>query len=109
MAFYCDFIVLVTFLLDLFYVCLNYSCIFYFPLDSCFQMSLTHRKPPMFCQNGYLKQQGLTAAPQPEHVLGEPVVTAKDPASGLFGVDNAFSRSLGQAEASLSSGLKLHV
>lgn len=72
-------------------------------------MSLTHRKPPLFCQNGYLKRQGVTVNNQPEHNFGEPVVMAKDPSTGLFGVDNAFPKYLGQAEASLSSGLKLNV
>uniref|UniRef100_A0A3Q3W1K2 FAD-dependent oxidoreductase domain containing 2 n=1 Tax=Mola mola TaxID=94237 RepID=A0A3Q3W1K2_MOLML len=31
-----------------------------FYAESCFLSSLTHRKPPLFCQQGYLKQQGVT-------------------------------------------------
>ncbi|XP_068606447.1 FAD-dependent oxidoreductase domain-containing protein 2 [Brachionichthys hirsutus] len=30
-----------------------------FYADSCFHFSLTHRKPPLFCQQGYLEQQGV--------------------------------------------------
>lgn len=29
------------------------------PLDSCFVFTLTHRKPPPFCQEGYLRMRGL--------------------------------------------------
>lgn len=72
-------------------------------------MSLTHRKPPLFCQHGYLKRQGVTANNQPQHDFGDPVVMAKEQTTGLLGVDNAFPKYLGQAGASLSSGLKLHV
>ncbi|XP_075888672.1 FAD-dependent oxidoreductase domain-containing protein 2 [Nelusetta ayraudi] len=80
-----------------------------FYADSCFQLSLTHRKPPLFCQHGYLKRQGVTHNNQPQQDFEDPVVMAKEQDTGPFGVDNAFPKYLGQAGASLSSGLKLHV
>ncbi|XP_070837410.1 FAD-dependent oxidoreductase domain-containing protein 2 isoform X2 [Chaetodon trifascialis] len=78
-----------------------------FYAESCFRSSLTHRKPPLFCQQGYLKQQGVTHTNQLwQHALDVgPMPTEQD--GGKAGADPAFSNHLAQAGASISSGLKL--
>ncbi|KAJ3601140.1 hypothetical protein NHX12_032113 [Muraenolepis orangiensis] len=47
-----------------------------FYAESCFLLSLTHRSPPQFCQQGYLKQQGV--AGDGRHG-GQPEVTTMGP------------------------------
>lgn len=76
-------------------------------LESCFRFSLIHRKPPLFCRQGYLKQQGVTHnSLLRQYSLGPglmPTEQDADPSEA----DTAFSKYLAQAEASMSSGLKL--
>lgn len=38
---------------------LSYSSVFCFCVESCFLFALTHQKLPPFCQQGYLRAQGL--------------------------------------------------
>lgn len=78
-----------------------------FYAESCFRFSLTHRKPPIFCQRGYLKQQGVV----PDHQLWQDVhaagLTPTEAESDAPGADHAFPPYLTRAGASVSSGLKL--
>lgn len=78
-----------------------------FYAESCFRSSLTHRKPPLFCQQGYLKHQGVAHNMQlwqRDHDAGlMPVEQDAD----TSGADPAFPKYLAQAGASVSSGLKL--
>lgn len=86
---------------------LNPSCVFSCLLESCFRFSLTHRKPPLFCQQGYLKQQGVAHNSQMwQHVHDAGMIVTEQDA-GTSGTNAAFSNYLAQAGASLSSGLKL--
>ncbi|XP_068575245.1 FAD-dependent oxidoreductase domain-containing protein 2 isoform X2 [Cebidichthys violaceus] len=78
-----------------------------FYAESCFRSALTHRKPPLFCQHGYLKRQGVAANSQPwqrDHDAG-PMPAERD--AGTSGADPAFTNYLARAGASISSGLKL--
>lgn len=78
-----------------------------FYAESCFRSSLTHRKPPLFCQQGYLKQQGIAQDSQLwEHVNDARLMPAEQDGDTL-GADAAFPNYLAQAGASVSSGLKL--
>uniref|UniRef100_A0A665UN42 FAD-dependent oxidoreductase domain containing 2 n=1 Tax=Echeneis naucrates TaxID=173247 RepID=A0A665UN42_ECHNA len=78
-----------------------------FYAESCFRLSLTHRKPPLFCQDGYLKQQGVAQDSQPwQHVHDAGLMPAEQDAE-TSGTDAAFPSYLAQAGASMSSGLKL--
>jgi len=70
-----------------------------FYAESCFRLSLTHRKPPLFCQHGYLKRQGV---PRNGHDVG-PMPTEWE----ASGADPAYPNYLTQAGASISSGLNV--
>ncbi|XP_051904744.1 FAD-dependent oxidoreductase domain-containing protein 2 [Hippocampus zosterae] len=77
-----------------------------FYAESCFRLSLTHRMPPLFCRQGYLKQQGIAQKNKGMHFH------FTRPASGEQHADAssasaAFPNYLAQAGASVSSGLKL--
>ncbi|XP_035470688.2 FAD-dependent oxidoreductase domain-containing protein 2 isoform X3 [Scophthalmus maximus] len=76
-----------------------------FYAETCFRFSLTHRKPPLFCQHGYLKQQGVAHDSQLwQHVRAAgPMPAEKD--AGTSGADPAFPDYLPQAGASVTSGL----
>ncbi|CAK6960351.1 FAD-dependent oxidoreductase domain-containing protein 2 [Scomber scombrus] len=78
-----------------------------FYAESCFRFSLIHRKPPLFCRQGYLKQQGVTHnSLLRQYSLGTGLMPTEQDADPSE-TDNAFSKYLAQAEASMSSGLKL--
>lgn len=78
-----------------------------FYAESCFRSSLTHRKPPLSCQQGYLKQQGVAQDSQLwEHVHDARLMPAEQDGD-TPGADPAFPNYLAQAGASMSSGLKL--
>ncbi|KAK5856762.1 hypothetical protein PBY51_008334 [Eleginops maclovinus] len=79
-----------------------------FYAESCFRSSLTHRKPPLFCQQGYLKQQGVAHNSQPWQQVHDagPMPTEQDTGK-TSGSNPAFPNYLAQAGASVSSGLKL--
>ncbi|XP_029014406.1 FAD-dependent oxidoreductase domain-containing protein 2 [Betta splendens] len=78
-----------------------------FYADSCFRLSLTHRKPPLFCRQRYLQQQGVARRHrQPQHAHAAGLIAAERQA-GPAQSDPAFPSFLAQAEASVSSGLKL--
>lgn len=75
-----------------------------FYAESCFRLSLSHRKPPLFCQHGYLKQQGVARDPWRDGHDGggfNPAVTESQ------GAEHAFPDYLPRTGASVSSGLKL--
>uniref|UniRef100_A0A3Q3DM39 FAD-dependent oxidoreductase domain containing 2 n=1 Tax=Hippocampus comes TaxID=109280 RepID=A0A3Q3DM39_HIPCM len=77
-----------------------------FYAESCFRLSLTHRMPPLFCRQGYLKQQGIAQKNKGIHFH------FTQPASGEQHADTssasaAFPNYIAQAGASMSSGLKL--
>lgn len=79
-----------------------------FYAETCFRSSLTHRKPPLFCQQGYLRQQGVprnTRLWQHTHDAGLMMPTEQD--AGTSEADPAFPSCLAPAGASVSSGLKL--
>ncbi|CAL9693465.1 unnamed protein product [Knipowitschia caucasica] len=78
----------------------------HFYAEACFRMSLTHRQPPLSCQQGYLRGQGLS---QNGHmgqralntaVMSPAVVEESSPQ------DFEFSHLLSQAGIPMSSGLK---
>ncbi|XP_074511715.1 FAD-dependent oxidoreductase domain-containing protein 2-like [Sebastes fasciatus] len=78
-----------------------------FYAETCFRSSLTHRKPPLFCQQGYLKQQGVAHDNQlRQHVHNAGLMATEQDAETL-GTEPAFPNYLAQAGASMSSGLKL--
>nr|XP_057906004.1 FAD-dependent oxidoreductase domain-containing protein 2 [Doryrhamphus excisus]XP_057906005.1 FAD-dependent oxidoreductase domain-containing protein 2 [Doryrhamphus excisus] len=76
-----------------------------FYAESCFRLSLTHRKPPLFCRQGYLKQQGLVRSKPPHFRYTEPLPGEQH--ADTPGADAAFPDYLAQAGASMSSGIKL--
>ncbi|CAG5897420.1 unnamed protein product [Menidia menidia] len=79
-----------------------------FYAESCFRSALTHRKPPLFCQQGYLNQQGVVRdswLQQQIHAAGPH--TAEHDDAGTSEANPEFPKYLGPAGASMSSGLKL--
>ncbi|TMS14755.1 FAD-dependent oxidoreductase domain-containing protein 2 [Larimichthys crocea] len=78
-----------------------------FYAESCFRFSLTYRKPPLFCQQGYLKQQGVVDSSQLWQHFDDAGLMPSEHDSGTSGEDSAFPNYLAQAGASVSSGLKL--
>lgn len=81
--------------------------LFLFVLESCFSSSLTHRKPPLFCQQGYLKQQGVAHSSQLSQHIRPAGPMPPEHHAGTSRADPAFPNYLAQAGASVSSGLKL--
>lgn len=86
---------------------LTHRCVFSCLLESCFRASLTHRAPPLFCQQGYLKQQGVSHNGQLRQYVHDTGPTPTEQDAGKSGADPAFPNYLAQAGASVSSGLKL--
>lgn len=78
-----------------------------FYAESCFRSSLTHRKPPLFCQQGYLKQQGIVHNSWLSQHVCEARLMPTEHSAGTSGADPAFSNYLAHTRASMSSGLKL--
>ncbi|XP_041855468.1 FAD-dependent oxidoreductase domain-containing protein 2 [Melanotaenia boesemani] len=81
-----------------------------FYAESCFHLALTHRKPPLSCQQGYLNRQGIphnSRLPQRVYEAGV-MLTGKDDA-GTSEADPALPKYLAPAGASMSSGLKLDI
>lgn len=78
-----------------------------FYAESCFRSSLTHRKPPLFCQQGYLKQQGVVHHGQLWPHAHDAGLMPAEQAADTSGADPAFPKYLAQAGASVSPGLKL--
>ncbi|XP_013864360.1 FAD-dependent oxidoreductase domain-containing protein 2 [Austrofundulus limnaeus] len=79
-----------------------------FYAESCFHAALTHRKPPLFCQQGYLNQQGVPRNNQLwERVHNAGLTPAEQGATGTTGANSAFPHYLAPAGAAVSSGLKL--
>ncbi|XP_058510327.1 FAD-dependent oxidoreductase domain-containing protein 2 [Solea solea] len=80
-----------------------------FYAESCFRLSLTHRKPPLFCQQGYLKQQGVAHGSQLRQSVHDAGLMPTERDTDTSGADPAFPNYLAQAGASVSSGLKLGI
>ncbi|XP_068192921.1 FAD-dependent oxidoreductase domain-containing protein 2 isoform X2 [Antennarius striatus] len=80
-----------------------------FYADSCFRLALTHRKPPLFCQQGYMKQQGVTRNNQLWQQVHGTVMEHTNRDAHNSGADPAFSSYLAHAGAAVSSGLKLNL
>ncbi|KAM6905478.1 FAD-dependent oxidoreductase domain-containing protein 2 [Xenentodon cancila] len=79
-----------------------------FYAESCFRSALTHRKPPLFCQQGYLRQQGLLFDNRPQQrVYDSRVMPPEQDEAGTSEADPSLPSYLVPAEASVSSGLKL--
>ncbi|CAJ1075721.1 FAD-dependent oxidoreductase domain-containing protein 2 isoform X1 [Xyrichtys novacula] len=78
-----------------------------FYAESCFRFSLTHRTPPLFCQHGYLKEQGVPQDRQLwQHVHPDSLTPTRTDA-GTSGYNPALPNYLSRAGASVSSGLNL--
>lgn len=75
--------------------------------ESCFHLSLTHRMPPLFCQQGYLKQQGIPRNSQLRQRVHDAGLTHTERDVGTSDADSTFPNYLAPAGASVSSGLKL--
>ncbi|XP_023813525.1 FAD-dependent oxidoreductase domain-containing protein 2 [Oryzias latipes] len=79
-----------------------------FYAESCFRAALTHRKPPLFCQQGYLNRQGLSRNTQLlQHVFDNGPPRPQHHDAGTSDANPAFPSYLAPAGACLSSGLKL--
>ncbi|XP_037544405.1 FAD-dependent oxidoreductase domain-containing protein 2, partial [Nematolebias whitei] len=79
-----------------------------FYAESCFHSALTHRKPPLFCQQGYLNQRGVPRSSQlPERAHRAGLSPAEQDAAGAPAANAAFPHYLAPAGAAVSSGLKL--
>lgn len=79
--------------------------------ESCFSSSLIHRKPPLFCQEGYLKYQGITQRTHSWQDVHDAVRMSlkQDASKGASEPDSAFSKHRAQAGTLFSSGLKLEL
>ncbi|MEQ2164350.1 FAD-dependent oxidoreductase domain-containing protein 2, partial [Goodea atripinnis] len=80
-----------------------------FSAETCFHSALTHHKPPLFCQQGYLNQQGVQHYSQlRRHVYKAGPVPVEQINAGMSTAANpAFPNYLAPPGASVSSGLKL--
>ncbi|KAM4634461.1 FAD-dependent oxidoreductase domain-containing protein 2 [Polymixia lowei] len=78
-----------------------------FYAESCFRLSLTHRTPPLFCRQGYLKKQGVVSDSQLWQHAGDAGLMATEQDSGSSGADASFPDYLTRAGATMSLGLKL--
>lgn len=86
--------------------CVAHCCVFFHLSESCFRLSLTHRMPPLFCRQGYLKQQGIAQKNKGMHFHFTGPASGEQHA-GTSSASAAFPNYLAQAGASMSSGLKL--
>ncbi|XP_057673130.1 FAD-dependent oxidoreductase domain-containing protein 2 [Corythoichthys intestinalis] len=77
-----------------------------FYAESCFRFSLTHRMPPLFCRQGYLKQQGILQKSKRKH-FHSTRPSSSSQYGDTSGADAAIPNYLAQAGASMSSELKL--
>ncbi|XP_071774619.1 FAD-dependent oxidoreductase domain-containing protein 2 [Centroberyx gerrardi] len=78
-----------------------------FYAESCFRLSLTHRKPPLFCRQGYLKKQGVVGTSQLWRHARDAGLMPAEQDSDASEDDPSFPDYLTRAAASMSSGLKL--
>lgn len=98
-------------LIYLWWFYINLTLLSFLLLESCFCSSLTHRKPPLFCQEGYLRHHGVTHHSQPRWNHHDTLIMPlKQTASkGKSGADPTFSKYLAQAGTLFSSGLKIEL
>lgn len=87
---------------------MTHFCAFPCLLESCFQFSLTHRKPPLFCRQGYLKQQGVVRNGQVAEHANDAEGMAIELKSDPLQVQPLLPPNyLAQTGASVTPGLKL--
>lgn len=78
-----------------------------FYAETCFRLSLTHRKPPLFCRQGYLQKQGVAGDHHLWQQAAEDEPASSEEPLDPSGADPSFPSCLTQAGASMSLGLKL--
>lgn len=78
-----------------------------FYAESCFRLSLTHRQPPLSCQDRYLRGQGLVQKSQTGHEAFNTAAVSPEPNKDTSHHNSAFSTYLAQAGTPMSSGIKL--
>uniref|UniRef100_A0A667X2L5 FAD-dependent oxidoreductase domain containing 2 n=1 Tax=Myripristis murdjan TaxID=586833 RepID=A0A667X2L5_9TELE len=77
-----------------------------FYAESCFLLSLTHRKPPLFCRQSYLKKRGVVGSSQLwQHAHGAGLMPAEQD-SDASEANPSFPDYLTRAGAAMTSGLK---
>ena len=81
--------------------------LFLFPTESCFRFSLTNRKPPLFCRQGYLRKHGVVRNRQLWQHAHEAGLMLGGQDSASPDTDPAFPDYLTQAGASVSSAINL--
>ncbi|XP_053707510.1 FAD-dependent oxidoreductase domain-containing protein 2 [Synchiropus splendidus] len=81
-----------------------------FYAETCFRLALTRRTPPLSCRHGYLQQRGLPRRSNmlPQHFPSIPLTPAAEDMAGTDIAAEASSYRI-QAEASMTSGLKLEL
>jgi hypothetical protein len=80
---------------------------FLLPTESCFRLSLTNRKPPLFCRQGYLRKHGIVRNSQLWQHAHEAVLMPGGQDSASTDTDPAFPDYLTRAGASVSSAINL--
>ncbi|KAL0993046.1 hypothetical protein UPYG_G00102580 [Umbra pygmaea] len=78
-----------------------------FYAESCFRYSLTHRKPPLFCRQGYLRNHGVIGNSQLWHHAREAGLMPGDQEFASPDMDPLLPNYLNRAGASVSSSMNL--
>uniref|UniRef100_A0A8C8GV54 FAD-dependent oxidoreductase domain-containing protein 2 n=1 Tax=Oncorhynchus tshawytscha TaxID=74940 RepID=A0A8C8GV54_ONCTS len=78
-----------------------------FYAESCFRLSLTNRKPPLFCRQGYLRKHGIVRNSQLWQHAHEAGLMPGGQDSASTDTDPAFPNYLTRAGASVSSAINL--
>lgn len=78
-----------------------------FYAESCFRLSLTHRQPPLSCQLGYLKGQGLIQNIRTGQKAHNTMVVSPELNEDNLHDSSTFSNYLAEAGTPMSSGIKL--
>ncbi|XP_021411930.2 FAD-dependent oxidoreductase domain-containing protein 2-like [Oncorhynchus mykiss] len=78
-----------------------------FYAESCFRLSLTNRKPPLFCRQGYLRKHGIVRNSQLWQHAHEAGLMPGGQDSASTDTDPAFPDYLTRAGASVSSAINL--
>ncbi|CAB1342005.1 unnamed protein product [Coregonus sp. 'balchen'] len=78
-----------------------------FYAESCFRFSLTNRKPPLFCRQGYLRKHGVVSNSQLRQHAHEAGLMPTEQDSASLDTDPSFPDYLTRAGASVSSAMNL--
>lgn len=81
--------------------------LFLLPTESCFRFSLTNRKPPLFCRQGYLRKHGVVRNSQLWQHAHEAGLMPGGQDSASPDTDPAFPDYFTRAGASVSSAINL--